>query len=147
MLEERNDKGEKMIPERKMGVGETRRAKRVRLVVPATYSIHESLKKQIRLSEDVVKATTRNINAFGVAIDSKYFIPKGVLINITIDSGPFYPGKGGGLDKPIRIVGKIVSATMEAKRHYRLGVQFIEVREEDKAAIAKFVEKDRGRSV
>ncbi len=140
MVEERDEKGEKVIPERRMGFRETRRAKRTRLVVPATYSIHESLKKQIWLSEDVVKTTTRDISPIGVALDSIYFVPKGALIKISIDSSPFYPGKKG-LDNPIRVVGKVVSTIMEAKRRYRLGVQFIEIREEDKEAIAKFVEK------
>ena len=138
MIEERDEKGQMMPSERRMGFRETRRARRVGLVVPATYSIHESLKTQIRLSEDVVRATTRDIGTGGVAIESKYFIPKGALIKIGIDSGPFYQGREG-FDKPISVVGRVVWTTMEAKRRYRVGVQFIEIREEDKEAIAKFV--------
>jgi len=51
-----------------------------------------------------------------------------------------YPGRKD-LEEPIRVVGKVVSTIMEAERRYRLGVQFIEIREEDREAIAKFVEK------
>lgn len=119
---------------------ETRRAKRVRVEVTITYSIHESMKKQINLSEDVVKTTSRDISTLGVAIDSPYFVPKGALINISIDSSAFYPEGTGGLDKPIRVVGKVVSCIMEAKKRYRLGVEFVEIQDEDKASIGRFVE-------
>lgn len=119
---------------------ETRRAKRVKVGVAITYSIHESMKEQINLSEDTVETTSRDISPLGIAISSTYFVPKGALLNICIDSSAFYPERTGGLDNPIRVVGKVVSCIMEEKKKYRLGIEFVELQDEDKASIGRFVE-------
>ena len=129
-----------MIPEKRKMLWEKRKANRAELVVPATYSIHESSKEKIRLKEGVAKTTTRDISILGIVLDSKYPIPKKALLNIKIDGHPFYPHRKG-FDNFVYAVGEVISTITRMKGHYRLKIRFVELQKEDEKAIAKFAEE------
>lgn len=128
-----------MVEDKSPQLGDSRIAKRARAALGVTFEINESMKKQVRLSKDIVQTTSSDISSGGIAIISDYFIPRGTLLDIKIDKVPLYPGTSKEGDF-IQVTGKVVSSVMEKANRYRLGIQFTRIDDKEKKAIEKFVE-------
>ncbi len=128
----------------------TRAKKREITDSPAEYAINEETEKTIKFNipdikyaaaKDVfVKSTLLDISVIGCALDSKYLIPPGVILDVSMDCTPFTAETAKERKLPLKATGTVRSCTMKSQGHYRLGVKFTKISKEDKDLIGSFIE-------
>lgn len=126
---------------------ETRGQKREPVNSMAEFAINEATEKSIKLNlptgaggqPEAIKAALLDINVYGCGLDSGYLIPPGVVLDINIDASPFMADTGKEHKDPIKVTGSVRSCTMKTQGHYRMGIQFTKISEEDKNIISFFI--------
>jgi c-di-GMP-binding flagellar brake protein YcgR len=135
---------------------ETRGQKREFVNFTAEYAINAATEKGIKLNlptkggagqSSFLKARLLDISVSGCGLDSAYLIPPGVILDINIDSTPFV-GPNSQRKEPIKATGSVRSCVMKSAGHYRLGIQFTKISEDDKKFLDGFISgKERRKDV
>jgi len=115
---------------------ETRRAKRLQASFKVNLKIDPSLTKYFKLRKETVEVDTLDISVLGVGLLSKYFIPKGVIVNLQLKIN----------DKIIDAKGEIRSAVSWGKGLSRLGIKLIDLGESEQKIIEKFIKENERRT-
>lgn len=118
---------------------ERRRSERIDVAFTLTYSVEKSYTLRISLGlVDNVEAVMVNLSESGMAIITNYDIPKGAqlyikfnLINMRLS--------GDDRWRFMKMAGEAVSNINMPERNHRIGIRFIRISDEDKAAINSFV--------
>ena len=114
---------------------ETRKQPRTRISLKVTSKIDEESGQKFSLAgSKTFEADTIDISILGMAILTKYYLPKGLRIELEIDGKPF------GLKKSMKIKGEIRYCIYFSASLYRCGVKFINILSEYKNKIAKFID-------
>lgn len=82
---------------------------------------------------DSFQANVLDISALGIGLLSKYFSPKGLILEVDIDFAPF------GQNEIMKIKGEIRYAQYLKNQGYRIGIKFLDISETNKKLIEKFV--------
>jgi len=121
---------------------ETRRAFRVDLELIVKCRIDESQRGSFRLIEgDQFDTQAIDISEKGVRVLSRYLIPRGLVLELDID------GKLFGLGHNIKTKSEVrYCETLKGlRKKNRLGLMFLDISEEDRQAIARFVSSNERR--
>ncbi|MBM3252388.1 MAG: hypothetical protein FJZ11_06410 [Candidatus Omnitrophica bacterium] len=92
--------------------------------------------KYFKLRKETVEVDTLDISVLGVGLLSKYFIPKGVIVNLQLKIN----------DKIIDAKGEIRSAVSWGKGLSRLGIKLIDLGESEQKIIEKFIKENERRT-
>ncbi|MFA4982071.1 MAG: PilZ domain-containing protein [Candidatus Omnitrophota bacterium] len=134
---------------------ETRGQKREPVNFLAEYAIDEATEKTIKLNVPAKDASGKavfqkagllDISVQGCGLDSLYLIPPGVILDINIESAPFAAEAGKDRKEPMRVTGSVRSCSMKSQGHYRLGIQFTKISNEDKDLLSAFITNKERRS-
>jgi len=92
-----------------------------------------SKQKFILLNGDSFEANTYDISASGMGVYTKYFFPKGLILELEIKGEPL------GMKEHIRAKGEVRHCEFIKTHYYRCGLRFTDIQEKDKNAIAEFI--------
>lgn len=113
----------------------TRKKPRTQLDIKVVLSIDEKSKEVFSLAQGKpVEATTIDISSLGMGVVTKYYLPKGLIMDLEIE------GKSFGSKKSIKVKGEIRYCMYTGISGYRAGIKFINILGEDQDKISKFVE-------
>jgi c-di-GMP-binding flagellar brake protein YcgR len=114
---------------------ETRLSPRINLAFKVVSAIDKSSGQNIKLvNGDSFQASTFDISETGMGIIvKKYYLPKGLLISLSIDGVSF------GLKTPIKTRGEIRYCRSIKHRTYKCGVKFLNMPKKHKETIAHFI--------
>jgi c-di-GMP-binding flagellar brake protein YcgR len=82
---------------------------------------------------DSFEAKALDISVLGVGLLCKYFLPKGLVLEVDIDFAPF------GQNEIIKIRGEIRHAQYLKNLGYRIGIKFLDISYINKKSIDKYV--------
>jgi len=115
---------------------ETRERPRIDAKLKVDLNIDESFKDQITLvGGNNMETETCDINLGGLCLILKYFLPRGLIVNLSIDGTPF------GLDRKIDVKAEIRHSKYVKVHTYKTGVRFLDLSEEDRKYIDDFISK------
>jgi c-di-GMP-binding flagellar brake protein YcgR len=113
---------------------ETRSAPRVAIELKVVCHIDESQKNKFMLaSGKSFEVRVLDISELGLGMVSKYFLPRGLILELDIDGKPF------GLDINIKTKGEMRYCRITKSFENRCGVKFLGMSDADRKSIAKFV--------
>jgi len=113
---------------------QTRFGPRVKVDINIVSEIDKTLREQISFVRgNRFEGHAYDISIVGIGLTSKYFLPKGLIIQTEIDGAAF------GLDKPMKLKGKVRHCEYVKKESYKCGIKFLNLSTEHKKAIAKLV--------
>lgn len=118
---------------------ETRLKHRYNIKFVLDCKIEESTQQQIKLAcGDHFEGLACDISEGGLGFFSKYFLPKGLVMKLTIDAKVF------GFKKDLLIEGEITHCKnlygkTEDSMKYKCGLKFRSISEEDRQEIAHFI--------
>lgn len=121
---------------------ETRDKARKPVESSAEFTINESTEKTIKLTiskSEAIKASLLDISTSGCGLDSPYLIPPGVVLDIKINAGALASELGSARIDPLKVGGCVRSCIMKTQGHYRLGIKFSKIEEEDRKLIEQFI--------
>ncbi len=124
---------------------ETRSGKRYPITANVRFSVDEPMAGGVKLGvpEASVKGVLIDINAQGCGLDSPYLIPPNTMIRLEIDSTLFTEKFKHERRGPIMVTGSVRSCVMKSVGHYRLGVFFKEIKQEDVAFLDNFIKRSQ----
>ncbi|MBP7089158.1 MAG: PilZ domain-containing protein [Candidatus Omnitrophica bacterium] len=113
---------------------ETRLTHRLDLRLKVTLGVDEEFKNKFVLADgNNFEAEALDISVSGIGIISKYYIPTGLIVILEI------PGKIFGLKDNIKTKAEIRYCKFIKSCEYRCGIKFLDMSEEYKNAIVKFI--------
>jgi len=113
---------------------ETRLASRVNISINVNSRIDAKKDQQVILAEgNRFSAVACNISVLGIAIRVKYFLPKGLVLDLEIDGIYF------GLEGPMKIKAEVRHCDYVKYRTYECGLKFLDITAQYKKAIENFV--------
>ena len=114
---------------------ETRLHPRINAVIRISSEIAKKPGQHIKLdSNNAFEASAFDISETGIGLKiKKYYLPKGLAINLSVDGAVF------GLKKPIKIGGEICYCTYIDNNTYKCGVKFVDMSERHRKVISKFI--------
>jgi len=122
---------------------DTRFRQRWPINAEAEYKVHEAMDGDVQLNipSPRVKCRLIDVSLLGCSLDSPYLIPHKTLLDITIDATPLAVTADTPARSSIRFVGRVTSCTLKSVNRYRLGISFMDIREEDLAFIESYINK------
>ena len=87
----------------------------------------------------VVTAQLIDISISGVALDSPYLIPTGIVLDIAIDPKPIVSELKKDHEGPIKATGKVTASAMKSAGHYRLSIAFTAIEKDEISLIEDFM--------
>ncbi len=118
---------------------ERRKFKRVNVNFTLIYRVGASLSAQIAIEGNTdIDALMLDLSQVGLAFLTNYSIPQETNIMLKFTLINFSSNIEGSTVK-LDVVGKVVSNIKIKEREYRIGINFIQITQEDKDAIAEFV--------
>ena len=119
---------------------ETRSAKRVSVNLKIASRIDNQGDQKFSISQgDIFEVEVVDISVSGIGVFSKYFLPKGLIIDIDID------GKVFGSDKVMKMKGELRYCRSVKISRYRCGIRFVDPPAEYIKIIAEFISKNERR--
>jgi len=115
---------------------ETRRAKRLKASFKVKLKVDTSLTQHLHFQKDSIDVVTLDISTLGAGLLSKYFIPKGVIVDLKLNID----------NKTVQTKGEIMSAVSGGKGLTRLGIKFIDLDKNQLKIIENFIKKNERRS-
>ena len=115
---------------------ETRKAPRLPISSTTKLKVDPSVKGHFGIAKKDIKVQIIDISVRGIGVLSKYFIPKGVIIDLEFMIS-------GGL---ITVRGEVKSAISGGKGLTRLGVKFIDIDKKQHQTIARFIKENERRT-
>jgi len=113
---------------------ETRSSSRIEVKLKVVCRIHENFCQQFGLvCGDVFELAAADISEAGIGVISKYFLPKGLILNLEITGIPFN-------EEVMKIAGEIRYCIFKKNSGYRCGIKFLDIKEEYRKNIAKLVQ-------
>lgn len=113
---------------------ETRKAPRIDINFKVLSKPVQELKQKFALvSGNKFEVKAVDISEIGIGLVSEYFLPKGLILELEIDGAPF------DLKEVMKIKGEIRYCRYERTVGYRCGVQFLDLSEVYRKAIAEFI--------
>jgi c-di-GMP-binding flagellar brake protein YcgR len=113
---------------------QTRLSHRLKVSLEGVSKIDKRSKKQFALTKgDSFKIDILDISVLGLCMISKYFLPKGLFVDLEIDGTLF------GLKETMKIKGEIRYCEYLKYYTYRCGVKFLDMPEKYKKVISRFI--------
>lgn len=113
---------------------ETRLTPRVQLELKIIVQIDEETQQKFHLAKgNTFGVDILDISIGGIGVFSKYFLPKGLLLEVQIEGKPF------GLDEPMKIKSRVCYCNYIKSSRYRCGIMFIDIPDDYKNNIAVFI--------
>lgn len=114
---------------------ETRRRPRAIIALKVTLKIDQASKQNFSLAESRdLEVDAVDIGLLGMGVFSKYYLPKGLRLELEIGGEPF------GLEKLMKVKGEIRYCIYLRASTYRCGIKFINLLSEYKDKIRKFID-------
>lgn len=120
---------------------ESRRAPRVKVFIKVDVQIDESMKGHFDISKKNIEAHMLDVSILGVGILSKYFIPKGAVLDFTFGL-PLKSENQEQKEQPFAVKGRVRSAIPWGKGFTRLGVEFFEIDDVHREILGRFLEQN-----
>lgn len=121
-----------------MSAIETRLAKRARIDLKIATRIDKEMAKNFSLSiGGLFDIDLVSISILGVSGFSKYYLPKGLQVELEMDGKPF------GLEGMMNLKGEVRYCKQTSFSKYNCGIKFINLPNKIKKKISEFVEKKR----
>jgi c-di-GMP-binding flagellar brake protein YcgR len=113
---------------------ETRSAIRVDIKLKVICRIHEDFCQKFGLScGDSFKLIAVDISVAGIGVISKFFLPKGLILELEIEGIP------PDLEKIMKIKGEIRYCMNKKNLGYSCGIKFLDLLDEYKNSITEFI--------
>lgn len=113
---------------------ETRSSSRVGVKLKVVCRIHENFRQKFGLTcGDVFELIAVDISEVGIGVISKYFLPKGLILELEIGGISF------GIEKIMKIKGEIRYCIYKKNSGYKCGIKFLDILDEYRNNIAKLV--------
>ncbi|MDD5130857.1 MAG: PilZ domain-containing protein [Candidatus Omnitrophica bacterium] len=120
-----------------------RQAQRADAAFTLTYGVEKpySLRVSLGLSDDI-DALMRDLSDSGVAIITRFELPKGALLHIKFNFINLFL-TGQERSRRMEISAEVVSCADLGRGNYRVGTRFNNISEEDKIAIRNFIRRSK----
>jgi len=113
---------------------ETRLKYRMKLTLRVISEIGKHFKRKVMLARGSrFEVTTYDITIEGMGILLRYYLPRGLVIELAIKGGPF------GVKKATTIKGEVRYCNFIRFRHYKCGVRFVNLSARHRRGIARFI--------
>ena len=113
---------------------QTRLGPRINVTLKIVTKIDESLKQHVHLTKgNRFDVSSYDISAIGIGIYVKYFLPKGLILDLEMDGAPF------GLEEKMKIKGEVRHCEYVTVRKYHCGIKFLNLPKNYKKVIDHFV--------
>lgn len=113
---------------------ETRRAPRININLKIKSKIPEKYRQKFALTTGAsFEVDAVDISMLGIGIFSKYFLPKGLILELEINGEPFE------LKEEMILTAEVRHCAFIKGQGYRCGVQFLDLSEKYKKVIAEFI--------
>lgn len=112
----------------------TRQGPRVEVSLRVISTIDESMKDSVSLANgNRFEARAYDISVGGMGLFTKYFLPKGLLLELEIEGAPF------GLKERIVAKGEVTHCKNFQVHKYKCGIRFTEMADKYIKTISQFV--------
>lgn len=113
---------------------ETREGPRIGVSLSVISTINESDRGSISLAGgNSFECRACDISAGGIGLITKYYLPKGLLLELEIEGVRF------GLQGKFKVKGEVIHCKNIPAHGYKCGVKFTEIANEYRAAISQFI--------
>ena len=120
---------------------ESRLGPRVNIDIKISSEISKSDDQNITLADgNQFEANAFDISVVGIGMITKFFLPKGLLIEIDIDGAPF------DLAENVKIKCEVRHCASIKNRRYKCGIKFLDLSAEYKKAILQLISKYESKS-
>ena len=123
---------------------ESRRVPRVKVFIKVNVQIDASMKGHFDISKKDIEAHMLDVSILGIGILSKYFIPKGAILDLTF-SLPLKSENQEQKEQPFAVQGCVRSAIPWGKGFTRVGVEFSQIDDVHREVLGRFIEQNLGR--
>lgn len=113
---------------------DTRQGPRVAVSLRVISTIDKSMKDSVSLANgNRFEARAYDISVGGIGLLTKYFLPKGLLLEMEIEGAPF------GLQEIITAKGEVAHCKNVQVHKYKCGINFTEMADKYVKAIVQFI--------
>ncbi|MBU0709561.1 MAG: PilZ domain-containing protein [Candidatus Omnitrophica bacterium] len=113
---------------------ETRKAPRIGINLTIHSKIPSEHKQKFALISGMnFDAQIVDISILGIGMFSKYFLPKGLILELNMEGQYF------GISEDITVKAEVRHCTFIKGRGYRSGMQFLNLSDKDKKVITEFI--------
>lgn len=120
---------------------ETRLKYRIKLILRIISEIGRHFKRKVMLVKGSrFEATTYDITVEGMGILIRYYLPRGVVIELAMKGGPF------GVKKATTLKGEVRYCNFISYHSYKCGVRFVDLSARQRRAIARFISANTKKS-
>ncbi|MFH1414416.1 MAG: PilZ domain-containing protein [Candidatus Omnitrophota bacterium] len=119
---------------------ERRKSKRTKANFTIIYDVHKSVSMDVSLAGQEVDALMMDLGKEGLAITTNYEIPIASILNMKFTLINRRAQDKNNKSRSIYIMGEVRSSIRLENGEYRLGIHFIQLKDEDAKAIDNFVE-------
>ncbi|MFH1355341.1 MAG: PilZ domain-containing protein, partial [Candidatus Omnitrophota bacterium] len=113
---------------------ETRKAPRIGINLTINSKIPSEYKQKFALINGMnFDAQVVDISSLGMGMFSKYFLPKGLILELSMD------GKYFGVSEDIVVRAEVRHCAFIKGRGYRSGMQFLNLSDNDKKVVLDFI--------
>ncbi len=113
---------------------DTRQGPRVGASLRVISTIDKSMQDSVSLANgNRFEARAYDISVGGIGLVAKYFLPKGLMLELEIEGAPF------GLQERITAKGEVTHCKNVQVHKYKCGIRFTEISDKHKGAIAQFI--------
>lgn len=119
--------------------GQNRQVPRIRVNFDVIYEVDRPLEVKMLVGGKEVRASMLDLGEGGMAILTDFDIPRSAVLSIK-----FTLVLGNEASRPMFITGEVCYDVLLSPRQRRLGIRFIHIKDQDREAIAQFVDSVLG---
>jgi c-di-GMP-binding flagellar brake protein YcgR len=118
---------------------ESRRTKRKDITLTGNFKIKDALKYKLHIYKEPLDMLLSDVGVMGCGFVTAYYLPKGLIVSIKIRDFPVISGKDPIQTRDIEFTAKVMSCKTTPTRVNRVGAEFVEIRNESRDIIKRYI--------
>ena len=118
---------------------ESRRTKRKDITLTGSFKIKDALKYKLHIYKEPLDMLLSDVGVMGCGFVTAYYLPKGLIVIIRIRDFPVISGKGPIQTRDIELTARVMSCKTTPTRVNRIGAEFVEIKEENRGIIKRYI--------
>jgi len=117
-----------------------RRTKRKDINLKGNFKIKDDSKYRLHIFKEPADLLLADVGSMGCGFITAYYLPKGLVVNMKVRDFPVIAEKGRPTEmRDIDITARVMTCKTTPTRVNRIGVEFLEVKEEHLNFIKKYI--------
>lgn len=119
-----------------------RRAKRKEIELKGSFKIKDDLRYKLHLYREPVDLTLTDVSTLGCGFTTAYYLPKGLVVLLRLLDFPALGPKGESKTRDMEFSGRVMICKTTPSRVNKVGVEFVDIKEEDFDIIRRYIEAE-----